>query len=61
MNYCEYIHRCQLDQSVKLLTETNMTVKEISWHCGFCTASYFIRTFKDRYGMSPERYRHLKQ
>lgn len=38
----------------------NITVKEISEKIGFCTCNYFIRCFRQYYGIAPGRYRGLK-
>jgi AraC-like DNA-binding protein len=52
-----YITRMRLEHAVVLLGETALSVKEISWACGFSGPNYFIRKYKDRYGETPERSR----
>jgi two-component system response regulator YesN len=37
-----------------------ITVKEVSRRIGFCTSDYFIRRFREYYGIVPGRYRELK-
>jgi AraC-like DNA-binding protein len=38
----------------------DITVKEVSKKIGFCTSDYFIRRFREYYGIVPGRYRELK-
>ena len=39
----------------------NKSIKEISFECGFDSASNFIREFKKRNKMTPKEYRKLHQ
>ncbi len=43
-----------------LKTYQDIKVKEVSEKIGFCTCDYFIRKFKEYYGIVPGRYRELK-
>ncbi len=61
MTYKEYLRKHQMNKAVRLLDETNMTVEEIAWHCGFQSSSYFIRTFKAANKISPGLRRRLKK
>ena len=38
----------------------DITVKEVSRRIGFCTCDYFIRRFREYYGVVPGRYRDFK-
>jgi len=38
-----------------LVLKSNKTIDEISFEAGFSSSSYFIKSFKDKYGMSPSR------
>lgn len=49
-----FIRNKQLEHSKKLLTETKMSVAEISSLCGFADYNYFSRVFKKKYGASPK-------
>jgi AraC-like DNA-binding protein len=57
----EYLRLERLNKAMKLLGKTNMTIDEIAWSCGFQSTSYFIRTFKKAYQISPGMQRRLKQ
>lgn len=61
MTFKAYIHSERLKKAVRLLDETNMSVGEISWQCGFESPSYFIRVFRTAFGMPPGRRRRLKK
>ncbi|HJC62171.1 MAG TPA: AraC family transcriptional regulator [Candidatus Blautia merdavium] len=55
----EYITTQKIDESKKLLKETNLKVYEISDHLGFESSFYFSKVFKKITGMSPKDYRNL--
>lgn len=52
-----YLTGYRLSQSAKLLTETDMSILEISYEAGFHNASYYSETFKKYYGCTPKEYR----
>lgn len=47
----------RLARAARLLTEGNAAVKEVAWCCGFASASYFIRCFRQHFGLTPKAYR----
>jgi AraC-like DNA-binding protein len=47
----------RLARAARLLTEGNAAIKEVAWCCGFASASYFIRCFRQRFGATPKAYR----
>ena len=51
------IQKQRLARAARLLTESDAAVKEVAWNCGFGSASYFIRSFRAEYGMTPQNYR----
>lgn len=53
----EYINKKRVEQSLDLLTNTNMTMEEISQSVGFSSASYFTRNFKRQMGITPLKYK----
>lgn len=52
-----YITELRLAMAVKLLTESDLTISEISAETGFSDQSYFSKVFSARYGASPSEYR----
>ena len=55
-----YIQNLRFRLAIQLLINTNHSVKEITEHCGFHSTSYFIRRFKETFGISPLTYRESK-
>lgn len=48
-----YLNRVRVDKAVELLNNTEKSVKEISFLCGFRSPQYFSKVFKLQKGMSP--------
>ena len=55
----QYIIAYRLKLAKKLLDESGKSVNEISEECGFNDPSYFTKTFKNAFGMTPKEYRNL--
>lgn len=52
-----YINNCRIGEAQRLLSETDMPLKDISDHCGFDTVQYFHQVFKKTAGETPTAYR----
>lgn len=52
-----YLIRYRLDQSIGLMTSTDMNITQISYEVGFSGTSYFSETFRRHFGCSPMQYR----
>ena len=46
--------KVRLDHAVKLLLTTDMNITSLSSAAGFSSVSYFIKRFRESYGMSPK-------
>jgi AraC-like DNA-binding protein len=57
----QYIIAYRLKLAKKLLEESAKSVNEISEECGFNDPSYFTKTFKSAFGMTPKEYRNLSK
>lgn len=57
-NPVEYINEYRLSKAAHLLRETDMTLTDICFTCGFSGSSYFGKMFKEKYRCSPLQYRH---
>ncbi len=57
MSPIEYLLSYRLNESLKYLGESEMTITEISYLCGFAEAAYYGKIFKKHYGMTPTEYR----
>ncbi len=53
----EYRAKQRLARAFDLLTKTNLTCKEIAWHCQFGSYSAFFRAFEKVWNVSPEVFR----
>lgn len=60
MGISEYLKRRRLHYAKKLLKTTDLKVFEISEKVGFNDYTYFNRVYKERYGISPNKYRKHK-
>lgn len=57
VNLFEYINAQKLDLVKKQLIDTDRSIKDIYYDCGFENESYFYRLFKRRAGKSPQQFR----
>ena len=53
----QYIIAYRLKRSKKMLELTKMSIAEIAEECGFTDASYFTKTFRQSFGMTPKDWR----
>ena len=53
MSAIQYLMRYRLKIARALLGETDRSIAEIAWQCGFSDESYFCRCYKKQYGDSP--------
>lgn len=53
----EHLQYKRFQKAVMLLVESELSVEEISIAVGYENQSYFYRQFKNRYGMTPRKYR----
>jgi len=51
----------RIENAKKLLTETELSVTEISRLCGYSSYNYFVRQFRSSEGLSPTEFRHMRQ
>jgi AraC-like DNA-binding protein len=57
----EYVLRYRIRKSLNLLTDTGMSIIEISERCGFNSASYYTEVFNKIMGITPRDYRTKKR
>jgi AraC-like DNA-binding protein len=53
----EFIRLVKLQKAYALLGQKNKTVKEVCYLTGFNNLSYFIKCFKEQFGVTPASYR----
>ena len=55
----QYITYLRLENAKQLLQDTDLSVTEAAMQSGYQNVSYFIRSFKKTYGVSPLKYRKI--
>ena len=61
ITYNEYVSRLRLRYSCRLLTSTDLSVKEIAFASGFSSAEYFCDAFRRCLALTPMSYRKMKK
>ena len=54
----EYIKNYRLEKGKELLESSDLNITEICYKIGISSRSYFSKTFKERYGLTPKIYQH---
>jgi AraC-like DNA-binding protein len=57
MSFSDYLIQVRIESAKSLLRRFELSVEAISKRCGFHSLAHFSRTFKDRCGLSPLKYR----
>ncbi len=53
----QYHTSLRMKQAIHLLTNTDLSVKEISFNLGFCSVFYFSKLFKEKTNRTPSEFR----
>jgi two-component system, response regulator YesN len=56
--FVEYVTRLKMEKAIELLDLTKNSVEQIAYELGFESKSYFLKTFKKFYGVSPKSYKY---
>lgn len=56
LNTQQYVNQFRLDKAKDMLLDEKASISEIAYACGFNSLSYFSRSFKDRFGLSPSEF-----
>lgn len=59
MTCTDYITRRRLNRATQLLVSTELSISEVAYETGFTNVSFFLKKFKERYGLTPKKYRTL--
>ncbi|MBZ5856316.1 AraC family transcriptional regulator [Flavihumibacter profundi] len=57
IHFVEYLNQVRISNACKLLLDSDWTVSEIAYNCGYKTISNFNKLFKETTGHSPKNYR----
>lgn len=55
--YSDYLNEIRINEACRLLVQSEKTISQISFECGFETLSYFNRVFNTKKGITPSKYR----
>lgn len=55
--FLEVVNELRIDQACRLLAESNRTISEIAFECGYETLSHFNSKFRTFMNMTPSKYR----
>ncbi|MFP7299371.1 helix-turn-helix domain-containing protein [Neobacillus niacini] len=55
--FVEYVTRLKMEKAIELLDHSIKSVEQIAYELGFDSKSYFLKTFKKFYGLSPKSYK----
>jgi AraC family L-rhamnose operon regulatory protein RhaS len=53
----QYLHRIRFEKSCELLRNTELSVTDIAFECGYASSQYFSETFKKQARITPSEYR----
>jgi len=56
MSLGNFIRKIRLDKAAELLKTTDMSISEVGYFVGLESPSYFTRSFKEQFGVSPSEY-----
>jgi two-component system, response regulator YesN len=56
--FVEYVTRLKMEKAIELLNHSIKSVEQIAYELGFESKSYFLKTFKRFYGLSPKSYKY---
>ena len=54
----EYLTEYRIERAIELLLNSDLTITEVCYRCGFSSPSYFGKVFRSIAGMPPRSYRH---
>ncbi|MCX7845427.1 MAG: AraC family transcriptional regulator [Dictyoglomaceae bacterium] len=57
MSPIEYINKVRVEKATEFLRNTDMSISDIAFECGFNNISYFIKVFKTYMKITPLKYR----
>ncbi|MDO5478197.1 MAG: AraC family transcriptional regulator [Clostridia bacterium] len=57
LTFSSFLNSVRIDNAKKLLSETNLPIKEICYMTGFESEAYFSKIFKEKEGYTPSEYR----
>ncbi|WP_156158145.1 helix-turn-helix transcriptional regulator [Gordoniibacillus kamchatkensis] len=56
-NFSNYVLRVRMDKALQLLKQKDLKISQIAQEVGYQKPQYFIKLFKNHYGMTPQEYK----
>ncbi|MDD4120045.1 MAG: PocR ligand-binding domain-containing protein [Clostridia bacterium] len=56
MTFSDYLNKIRMEESIKLLKNSQLKIQEIANLIGYADANYFAKIFKKYFGVSPKNY-----
>lgn len=56
-NFIDYVNGARLEKAKMLLKKPELSIKEISFDCGYSDQNYFSKIFRRKFGITPTEYR----
>ncbi len=57
----DYINKIRIGMAMHLLRDENATIFEVAQRVGYCNSNVFIRAFKKHQGITPGRFKGMKE
>lgn len=57
IGYSDYLSDIRMEQAARILRESNIRVGQLAQAVGYQNTTYFIKTFRRKYGVTPNEYR----
>ncbi|WP_409346353.1 AraC family transcriptional regulator [Paenibacillus sp. MBLB4367] len=57
VNFVDYVNKRRIEAAAQLIKTTDLNVEQIANRVGFNTPAYFIKKFKEVYGVTPKAYK----
>jgi AraC-like DNA-binding protein len=61
LTFIEFLTDIRVNYACRLLTESNLPVKEICYESGFNSISTFLNLYKKKMGLTPQQYREIQR
>lgn len=58
-SFTQYLKNYRLEKAAEKLNSGKESVSQVAYACGFNNISYFIRAFREKYGVTPKKYRNF--
>ncbi len=59
MTPAQYLRDYRIQQAKNCLSQSDASISEIAYSCGFCDSSHLSQTFRDTVGVSPREFRRM--